>query len=174
VGAGSRGFEPVSAEAQPVSGRLPTQISDIEKSPTRDSPRDYAAFGANPSKFLARDWVLGRKRPEISPLPRLPEIHRQRPRWLADDPVLIALVSGAKFPANREINREFFKFGAVSPIRARVSVAISVPCSKIPYEFEQGIFLPYQGRSREYQGNNEITRATASTVAGKKARTYET
>jgi hypothetical protein len=74
--------------------------------------------------------------------------------WLADEPVLIALVSKAKFPANREINREFLKFWPVSPIRARVSVGISVPCSKIPYEFEQGIFSPYQGRSREYQGNN--------------------
>jgi hypothetical protein len=30
------GFEPVSAEAQPVSGRLPIQISDIEKSRSRD------------------------------------------------------------------------------------------------------------------------------------------
>jgi hypothetical protein len=32
-----RGFEPVSAETQPVSRRLPVQISDIEKSPSRDS-----------------------------------------------------------------------------------------------------------------------------------------
>jgi hypothetical protein len=30
------GFEPVSAETQPVSGRLPIQISDIEKSSSRD------------------------------------------------------------------------------------------------------------------------------------------
>jgi hypothetical protein len=29
-------FEPVFAETQPVSGRLPIQISDIEKSPSRD------------------------------------------------------------------------------------------------------------------------------------------
>ena len=32
-----RGFEPVSAETQPVSRRLPIQISDIEKSPSSDS-----------------------------------------------------------------------------------------------------------------------------------------
>jgi hypothetical protein len=39
--AGSRrGFEPVSAETQPVSGRLRAQISDIEKSSSRDSPPD--------------------------------------------------------------------------------------------------------------------------------------
>jgi hypothetical protein len=34
------GFEPVSAEAQPVSGCLRAQISDIEKSSSRDSPPD--------------------------------------------------------------------------------------------------------------------------------------
>jgi hypothetical protein len=34
-----RPFEPVSAETQPVSGQLPIQISDIEKSPSRDSLR---------------------------------------------------------------------------------------------------------------------------------------
>jgi hypothetical protein len=32
------GFEPVSAETQPVSGQPRTQISDIEKSSSRDSP----------------------------------------------------------------------------------------------------------------------------------------
>jgi hypothetical protein len=74
--------------------------------------------------------------------------------WLADDPVLIGPVSDAQFPANREINRESFKFGPVAPIRARILVAISALCSKIPYESEQGFFLTYQGRNREYQGNN--------------------
>jgi hypothetical protein len=47
------------------------------------------------------------------------------------------------------------KFGAVLPICARVSIGISVLCSKIPYESEQGIILTYQGRNNEYQGNNE-------------------
>jgi hypothetical protein len=35
----SCGFEPVSADAQPVSGRLPIQISDVDKSSSRDSRR---------------------------------------------------------------------------------------------------------------------------------------
>ena len=34
------GIEPVSAETQPVSGRLALPISDIENSSSRDSPRD--------------------------------------------------------------------------------------------------------------------------------------
>jgi len=54
------GFEPVSAETQLVSERLPIQISDIENSLGRDSPPAFAAFGANPPKFYARDRVHGR------------------------------------------------------------------------------------------------------------------
>jgi hypothetical protein len=50
---------------------------------------------------------------------------------LADEPVLIALFSEENFSANMEINREFLKFGLVLPNRARVSVRISVSCSKI-------------------------------------------
>ena len=37
---GRLAFEPVSAETQPVSGHSLTQISDIENSASRDSPRD--------------------------------------------------------------------------------------------------------------------------------------
>jgi hypothetical protein len=65
--------------------------------------------------------------------------------WLADEPDLIALVSEVDFPANREINRQFSKFRPVAPICARVSVATSAPCSKIPYESEQGLFLSGTG-----------------------------
>jgi hypothetical protein len=40
TGRDRRGFEPVSAETQPVSGGLRTQISDIENSASRDTLRD--------------------------------------------------------------------------------------------------------------------------------------
>src|SRR6516164_9034253 len=42
-------FRPVSAETQPVSGRVPIQISDIEKFEQR-----LATFGRNSPKFLEK------------------------------------------------------------------------------------------------------------------------
>jgi hypothetical protein len=41
------GFEPVSTETQPVSGRSRSQISDIEKSSSRDSARDSRPLAEN-------------------------------------------------------------------------------------------------------------------------------
>jgi len=46
------GFEPVSAETQPVSGRPLIQFSDIEKSSSRDSPRDSRLS----VRFLQNSW----------------------------------------------------------------------------------------------------------------------
>jgi hypothetical protein len=82
-----------------------------------------------------------------------PEITLQRPDWLADDAVLIVPVSGLKFPANREINREFRGFGPNSVILASIQPAISMACSQIPYASEQGIFLPKQGIPSAEPGN---------------------
>ena len=71
---------------------------------------------------------------------------------MADDAVLIGPVSGLKFPANREINREFRGFGPNSTIRASIQPATSMACSQIPYATEQGIFLPKQGIPSSEQG----------------------
>jgi hypothetical protein len=57
-----------------------------------------------------------------------------------------------KFPANREINREFFKFGPVSAILASNRPANSIACSTIPYAMKQGIFLTEQGIISAEQG----------------------
>jgi hypothetical protein len=57
-----------------------------------------------------------------------------------------------KFPDNREFNREFFDFRPFSAILARNLWAISMACSKIPYETEQGIFLAEQGIFSSEQG----------------------
>jgi hypothetical protein len=46
------GFEPVSAETQPVSGRPLIQFPDIEKSSSRDSPRDSRLS----VRFLQNSW----------------------------------------------------------------------------------------------------------------------
>jgi hypothetical protein len=59
--------------------------------------------------------------------------------------VQIGPVSNPKFPDNREINREFFKFGSFSAIPAPNQRANSIACRTIPYAMEQGIFLAEQG-----------------------------
>jgi hypothetical protein len=88
----------------------------------------------------------------MSPLPRVPEITGERPRWLADDPVVGEPVCEAKFPANREINREFLKFRLFSAILAPNQRANSVSYNKIPYATEQGINSNKQGITFEEQG----------------------
>jgi hypothetical protein len=57
----------------------------------------------------------------------------------------LALRGGPKFPANREFNREFFKFGPFSAILAPNKPANSNACSKIPWQMEQGNLLREQG-----------------------------
>jgi hypothetical protein len=71
---------------------------------------------------------------------------------VADDAVLIGPVSGLKFPANREIYRDFRGFGPNSVILASIQPATSKACSQIPYTSEQGIFLPKQGIPSSEQG----------------------
>jgi hypothetical protein len=66
--------------------------------------------------------------------------------------VLGGPVSNPKFPDNREINREFFKFGPFSAIPAPNQRANSIACRRIPYEMEQGIFLTEQGILTPEQG----------------------
>jgi hypothetical protein len=71
---------------------------------------------------------------------------------VADDAVLIAPVSKPKFPANREINREFFNFGPNSAILMSIRYAIPMAYGKIPYVTEQGIICAEQGIFGSEQG----------------------
>jgi hypothetical protein len=64
---------------------------------------------------------------------------------VAEDAVLIGPVSIVKFPASREINREFRRFGSFLRIRAVNQQANSMSCSQIPYASEQGIYWTEQG-----------------------------
>jgi hypothetical protein len=57
-----------------------------------------------------------------------------------------------KFPANREINREFRQIRPSAAILAPSQQANPMACSKIPYATEQGIFLTEQGIFAEEQG----------------------
>jgi len=53
--------------------------------------------------------------------------------------VLIGPVSAPRFPANREINREFCRFHPSGVIFASIRLINSMACSEIPYATEQGI-----------------------------------
>jgi hypothetical protein len=57
------------------------------------------------------------------------------------DAVVVEPVSAPKFPANREINREFFDFGLARGSEVAICPMIHWTWSKIPYSTEQGILL---------------------------------
>ena len=61
------------------------------------------------------------------------------------DAVLVEPVSTPKFPANREINREFRRISLLGAILKADTRANSEACSEIPYSTEQGIFAKEQG-----------------------------
>ena len=61
-------------------------------------------------------------------------------------------VSTAKFPANREINREIRQIRPPDAILKANTRANSEACSKIPYSTEQGIFVKEQGNLGQEQG----------------------
>ncbi len=82
------------------------------------------------------------------------EMPPPRPHWLADDAVRCQPVSGIEFPGNREINREFCKFGAFLAIPAPNRRANSMDCSKIPYCTGTGNFLRITGNFSEGTGNS--------------------
>ena len=68
------------------------------------------------------------------------------------DAVAFEPVSTLKFPANREINREFHQIPALGAILKADTRANSEACSKIPYATEQGIILKEQGNLALEQG----------------------
>jgi hypothetical protein len=61
-------------------------------------------------------------------------------------------VSASKFPANREINREFRRIRLLSAILKADTPANSEACKKFPYSTEQGIFAKKLGICAREQG----------------------
>jgi hypothetical protein len=59
---------------------------------------------------------------------------------------------GLIFPANRENNREFCRFGQSAAILASNPRANSIACSEIPYASEQGNFGGATGNFCQHQG----------------------
>jgi hypothetical protein len=68
------------------------------------------------------------------------------------DAVTYEPVSTPKFPANREINREFRRIRAPGAILIAGTRANSKACRKIPYSAEQGIISAEQGILVQEQG----------------------
>ena len=68
------------------------------------------------------------------------------------DAVEVEPVSTAKFPANREKNREFRRIRLLGAILKAGTRANSEACSEIPYSTEQGIFAREQGICTREQG----------------------
>jgi hypothetical protein len=64
---------------------------------------------------------------------------------VADDAVSCEPVSAFRFPANREINREFCKIGSIRRNFVSDQRAHSMPYSGIPCATEQGIFKCVSG-----------------------------
>jgi hypothetical protein len=88
------------------------------------------------------------------------------------DALQIEPVSKLKFPANREINREFCRFRLSCTIFAPNRQANSVACSKIPYAKEQGIFRGVTGNSIEGSGKLRTLNSDASERIASKASTF--
>jgi hypothetical protein len=68
------------------------------------------------------------------------------------DAVTIEPVSTAKFPANREKNREFSRIRPLSAILKADTRANLEACSEIPHATEQGIIFVEQGIPAQEQG----------------------
>jgi hypothetical protein len=71
---------------------------------------------------------------------------------VAADAVAVEPVSTFKFPANREINREFRRIRPLGAILKADTPANSKACSKFPYATEQGIISEEQGILAQKQG----------------------
>ena len=61
------------------------------------------------------------------------------------DAVAVKPVSATKFPANREKNREFFKFGLARCFEFAVRPMIQANYREFPYATEQGNYFSEQG-----------------------------
>ena len=72
------------------------------------------------------------------------------------DAVQVEPVSTSKFPANREINREFGRIAHLIAILNTDTRANSEACSKIPYSMEQGISAKGTGNLFARTGNFEL------------------
>src|SRR5262249_18954096 len=105
---------------------------------SRSDPPDQSARSARRARPLKRTVLLAKPMNGINA--------PQRPDCVADDAVSCERTSlHTKFPANREINREFRRIRPSTAIFASNQRANSKACSQIPYAMEQGNFAAITG-----------------------------
>jgi hypothetical protein len=83
---------------------------------------------------------------------RLQQVVGHMLKILVADAVIVEPVSTPKFPANRDINREFRQIRSLCEILNTDTRAISKAFSQIPYATEQGIISAEQGILTQEQG----------------------
>src|SRR5262249_18332993 len=106
----------------------------------------YAAGGDRIAKITPR---TGRANAGFS---RKVSMIRDWGNCVVADAVVLEPVSASKFPANREINREFRRIGVLVRNLIADTREDSETCSEIPYSTEQGIFAKEQGICTGEQG----------------------
>jgi hypothetical protein len=94
-----------------------------------------------------------RKCPQIAAYLSETGKHRFASDCVVADALWIEPVSTPKFPANREINREFCGFWRLAAILTPNRRAGSMVYNQIPYATEQGIFKRVSGKSFQGTGN---------------------
>jgi len=104
------------------------QISGLRDEAVVQKPRRFGAFRTPAGNLRTRRTAWWRTQSKSNPSPL------------------------AKFPANREINREFRKIRLLNPILNADTRTNSEPCTQIPYSTEQGIFAKEQGICAREQG----------------------
>ncbi len=100
--------------------------------------------------------AIGTKKPVslVKQYQRRPLPPQRTLKTLVADTVAVEPVSTAKFPANREKNREFFNFGPHRGLEHPMRPMILRLLSQISYSMEQGTFRKEQGfrlRNREFK-----------------------
>jgi len=127
----------------------PDQINSVLPSEKVNSEQieDVLADVVDTEKATA-DEEQQREEPDEKPESKggeLTEVHQMvsRSRWSLH----------GKFPAKREINREFCSFQASGAILASNRQAYSKACNGIPYATEQGIFKRVSGKIFQGTGN---------------------
>src|SRR5262245_41822267 len=90
----------------------------------------------------------------------------QRRDCLADDAVSCELGLHTKFPANREINREFCRIRPSTAIFVSDQDADSIAYSRIPYATEQGISKDVSGKIFRKTGNFHHDRRSSGHFGG--------
>jgi hypothetical protein len=83
---------------------------------------------------------------------RLQQVVGHMLKILVADAVIVEPVSTPKFPANRDINREFRQIRSLCEILNADTRAISKAFSQIPYATEQGIISAEQEILTQEQG----------------------